>query len=257
MPGMSDGPEGEPPTGQPGATVASTGGPKEVGHLHANISGGWLRAAVFGGMDGLVTNISLVAGVGAAGVAPGIVVTAGMAGLVAGAFSMALGEYTSVSTQNEQVDREVSTETREIRNDPEAEMRELASMFQQMGMSRPTALAAARDVHANEAIAVKTHITQELGVDPDEKPSPLVAATSSFLMFSIGAIIPLIPYLLGFASLSAGLTVGAIGLLIAGAIAASFTATPLWWGALRQLGFGTIAAGATYLVGGLLGVALV
>ena len=114
-------------------------GPDEVGHTHADVSGGWLRAADFGAMDGLVTNVSLVAGIGAAGVRPEIVVTAGLAGLVAGAFSMALGEYASVSTQNEAVDKEVATERREIRDNPEAELSELTGMFEEMGMSAATA----------------------------------------------------------------------------------------------------------------------
>jgi VIT1/CCC1 family predicted Fe2+/Mn2+ transporter len=192
-------------------------GPDEIGHTHADVSGGWLRAATFGAMDGLVTNVSLVAGIGAAGVRPEIVVMAGLAGLVAGAFSMALGEYASVSTQNEAVDKEVSTEHREIRDNPEAERAELAGMFEAMGMSAPTAATAAREVHRDHDLAVRVHISHELGLDPEEHPSPMVAALSSFVMFSLGAVVPLIPYLLGFDSLVAGLTVGAVGLLVAGA----------------------------------------
>jgi VIT1/CCC1 family predicted Fe2+/Mn2+ transporter len=231
-------------------------GPDELGHTHADVSGGWLRAATFGAMDGLVTNVSLVAGIGAAGVSPDIVVTAGLAGLVAGAFSMALGEYASVSTQNEAVDKEVFVEGREIRDNPRAEMAELAQMFASMGMSRTTATAAAREVHRDHDLAVRVHVSQELGVDPQEKASPLLAAVSSFVMFSVGAIVPLLPYLLGFTSLVAGLTVGAAGLLLAGAMASAFTATSWWWGAVRQLLFGALAAGATYAVGSLLGVTL-
>jgi VIT1/CCC1 family predicted Fe2+/Mn2+ transporter len=234
--------------------TADLSGIDEVGHSHADVSGGWLRAAVFGAMDGLVTNISLVAGVGAAGASPRVIVLTGMAGLVAGAFSMALGEYTSVRTQNEQVDREWRVEGREIRRNPEAEERELAEMFMEMGMSEPTALAAARDVHADEERATLVHVTQELGLDPTEKPSPKVAAVSSLLMFAIGAVIPLLPYLLGFSSLAAGLVVGGLGLLVAGALAATFTVQPWWRGAIRQLCFGAIAAGATYSVGVLIGV---
>jgi VIT1/CCC1 family predicted Fe2+/Mn2+ transporter len=226
----------------------------EVGHSHADVSGGWLRAAVFGVMDGLVTNISLVAGVGAAGASARVIILTGVAGLVAGAFSMALGEYTSVQTQNEQVEREWQVEGSEIRKNPAAEERELAGMFMEMGMSEPTALAAARDVHADQERATLVHVTQELGLDPTEKPSPRVAAVSSFLMFSIGAVIPLLPYLLGFASLAAGLIVGGLGLLLAGAVAATFTVQPWWRGAIRQLCFGAIAAGATYVVGVLIGV---
>jgi VIT1/CCC1 family predicted Fe2+/Mn2+ transporter len=231
-------------------------GPEEIGHTHADVSGGWLRAATFGAMDGLVTNVSLVAGIGAAGVRPEIVVTAGLAGLVAGAFSMALGEYASVSTQNEAVDKEVTTERIEIRDNPDAELAELAGMFEDMGMTSATAVAAAHEVHRDHERAVRVHVSHELGLDPEEHPSPMVAAVSSFLMFSIGAVVPLIPYLLGFGSLVAGLAVGGVGLLVAGAVASVFTATTWWWGALRQLLFGALAAGATYLVGTLLGVGL-
>jgi VIT1/CCC1 family predicted Fe2+/Mn2+ transporter len=234
--------------------TADPSGIDEVDHTHADVSGSWLRAAVFGAMDGLVTNISLVAGVGAAGASPRVIVLTGMAGLVAGAFSMALGEYTSVQTQNEQVDREWHVEGREIHKNPAAEERELAEMFMEMGISESTALAAAADVHTDEERATLVHVTQELGLDPTEKPSPKVAAVSSFLTFSIGAVIPLLPYLLGFTSLAAGLVVGGLGLLFAGALAATFTVQPWWRGAIRQLCFGAIAAAATYVVGVLIGV---
>jgi len=226
----------------------------EIGHVHADISGGWLRAAVFGAMDGLVTNISLVAGIGAAGASTRVVVLTGTAGLVAGAFSMAMGEYTSVSTQNEQVDNEVAIERNEILTNPDGELEELSDLFVEMGMRPETAVLAAQDVHRDTERATRVHVVQELGLDPEEKPSPMVAAVSSFVMFSIGALIPLIPYLLGFGSLAAGLTAGGIGLLLAGAIAARFTTSSWHRNAVRQLVFGAIAAGATYLVGSLIGV---
>ena len=229
-------------------------GTGEIGHTHADVSGGWLRASVFGAMDGLVTNISLVAGVGAAGASARTVVLTGAAGLVAGAFSMALGEYTSVSTQNEQVDAEAHVERRELRENPAGEQAELVEMFTDMGMSTATAGAAAREVHADPEQAIRTHLTHELGIDPAEQPSPFVAAGSSFVMFALGAIFPLIPYLLGFNSLFAGLAVGAVGLVGAGVLAARFTAQAWWKGGTRQLLFGIIAAGATYLVGLLIGV---
>lgn len=208
-------------------------------------------------MDGLVTNISLVAGVGAAGASSRVVILTGLAGLVAGAFSMALGEYTSVRTQNEQVEREWDVERREIRQNPIAEEQELSEMFMEMGMREETARAAARDVHADPNRAALLHVSQELGLDPTDQPSPQLAAVSSFITFSVGAIIPLIPYLLGYASLAAGLVVGALGLLGAGALAAMFTVQPWWRNSLRQLCFGAIAVGATYLVGTLIGVGTV
>ncbi|WP_315769496.1 VIT1/CCC1 transporter family protein [Rhodococcoides kroppenstedtii] len=228
--------------------------PHEVDHSHADVSGGWLRAATFGAMDGLVTNTSLIAGVGGAGVTTHTLVLSGVAGLVAGAFSMALGEYTSVTTQNEQIDAEVVTERAAFRKYPDAEEAELVDMLTDMGMTRDTATTAAREIHTDSDRAVDLHISRELGIDPHEKPSPWVAAGSSFVLFSIGAIIPLIPFLLGFASLAAGLACGGVGLLAAGAIAAHFTARSTVLGALRQLILGGLAVAATYAVGSLIGV---
>lgn len=229
--------------------------PHEFDHRHGNVSGGWLRAATFGAMDGLVTNTALIAGVGAASTAHAVLVS-GIAGLVAGAFSMALGEYTSVTTANEQIDSEVLVERRALRAHPDAEKAELVGMLMQMGLREQTAQHAADDIHRDENNAVTIHLTQELGVDPEEQPSPYVAAGSSFAMFAVGAIIPLIPYLLGFGSLVAGLSCGAVGLLIAGGLAARFTAQPVWKASGRQLIFGCAAVAATYLVGTLVGTVL-
>lgn len=231
-------------------------GTDEVGHVHTDISGGWLRAATFGAMDGLVTNVSLVAGVGATGASSTVVVTAGLAGLVAGAFSMALGEYASVSTQNEAIDKEVAVEAREIAENPHAEAAELAGMFVGMGMTERTAATAAGEVHRDPRRAVRLHVAQELGLDPEEKASPATAAISSFVMFAIGALVPLLPYLAGSDSLPTGLAAGAVGLLLAGAVASAFTATTWWWGALRQLGYGAVAAACTYGAGTLLGISV-
>lgn len=232
-------------------------GPAEVGHTHADVSGGALRASVFGAMDGLVTNIALVAGVGAAGVSPRIVVLTGISGLVAGAFSMAMGEWTSVRTQNEQVHREWEKETVELQDNPEAEEAELAEMLQEMGMSAGTAGTASREIHSDLERAALVHVTHELGMDPRELPSPNVAAVSSFIMFAIGAIVPLIPYLLGYPSLFVALGLGGLGLLVAGGLASLATVVPWWLSASRQLAFGAVAAGATYLIGMALGVGVV
>jgi VIT1/CCC1 family predicted Fe2+/Mn2+ transporter len=226
----------------------------EVGHTHSDVSGGALRASVFGAMDGLVTNVALVAGVGAAGASPRFIVLTGLAGLIAGAFSMAMGEYTSVRTQNEQVDREWAKEAAEIQENPQAEEHELAMMFGSMGITERTAAVAARDVHRSPEQAALVHLTQELGMDPREKPSPRVAAISSFVTFSLGAAVPLLPFLLGFTSLVAGLASGGVGLFIAGALASLATVVPWWLSGLRQLGFGALAAGATYAVGTVMGV---
>lgn len=228
--------------------------PHDYDHRHSDVSGGWLRAAVFGAMDGLVTNIALITGIAAAQASRGTIILTGLAGLVAGAFSMALGEYTSVTTQNEQVDKEAAVERKALDRNPEGEMYELSGTFQEMGMSADTAHRAAAEVHDNPDRALRVHVTQELGVDPEAKPSPWIAAVSSFVMFSVGAVIPLLSFLFGSDELALGLAIGGVGLLIAGGLAAYFTGKAWWRGAARQLLFGAIAVAATYVVGRLLGV---
>jgi len=226
--------------------------PHEFDHRHGDVSGGWLRAATFGAMDGLVSNTALIAGVGAVADAHTVVIS-GFAGLVAGAFSMALGEFASVTTANEQLESEVRVEQRAFRLHPQAEKAELVDMLVTMGLTEETASTASDEIHRDEDRALNFHLTQELGVDPDEKPSPYVAAGSSFVMFAIGAIVPLLPYLVGFRSLWLGLLCGGVGLLVAGGVAARFTKKPLWWASLRQLLFGSVAIAATYVIGILIG----
>lgn len=221
---------------------------------HADVSGGWLRAATFGAMDGLVTNIALIAGVGGGGVAPRNVVLTGVAGLVAGAISMGLGEFTSVRTQNEQVAHEVAKEKRELERNPEAEAEELASMWIDRGLPADLARQVAHVIKDNPREALRVHAQAELGVDPDEQPSPWVAAVSSFLCFSVGAAVPLIPYFAGSTSLWLSLGVGGVGLFAVGAVVARFTARRWWLSGLRQLVLGALAAGATYAIGSLIGV---
>jgi VIT1/CCC1 family predicted Fe2+/Mn2+ transporter len=225
-------------------------------HTHADISGGWLRAAVFGAMDGLVTNTALVAGVGGGGAAPRSIVLAGVASLVAGAISMALGEYTSVKTQNEQLDLEVEKERLELERNPEGELAELAEMLRARGVEAGLAKTVAAQLSQDPETALRLHIMAELGLSAEDKPSPRVAAVSSFLTFSVGAVIPLLPYLFGFAVLWAALLCGGIGLFVAGALSSRFTPRPWWYAGLRQLLFGAAAAGITYVVGSLIGVAV-
>jgi vacuolar iron transporter family protein len=220
----------------------------DVGHTHPDISGGWLRPATFGAMDGLVSNTALIAGVAAADTAHTVLVS-GIAGLLAGAFSMALGEYSSVTTANEQIDSEVHVERRALRARPEAERAELVDMLVELGMTEKTAQTATDEIHRDESQAVNVHLVREIGLDPSEKPSAVLAASASFLMFALGAVIPLIPYLLGYGSLPVGLACGGAGLLIAGGLTARFTRKPVWWAAGRQLLFGAVAVAATYLLG--------
>jgi vacuolar iron transporter family protein len=162
---------------------------------------------------------------------------------------MALGEYTSVTTANEQIDSEVRVERSAFERHPKAERAELVAMLVNLGMSHDTAAQATEEIHRDESRAVNFHLVQELGVDPTEKPSPWIAAISSFVMFALGAVIPLIPYLFGFQELWAGLVCGGVGLMVAGGVAARFTSRPIWWASLRQLVFGSVAIAATYLVG--------
>jgi vacuolar iron transporter family protein len=224
----------------------------DVGHTHSDVSGGWLRAATFGAMDGLVSNTALIAGVAAADSVHAVTVS-GIAGLLAGAFSMAMGEYTSVTTANEQIESEVRVERRSLRTRPEAERAELVGMLVDIGLSEKTAQAATDEIHRDENQAVNVHLVREIGVNPAEKPSARLAAIVSFVMFAIGAVIPLIPYLLGYGSLAAGVACGAVGLLIAGGLTARVTRKPVWWAASRQLLFGAVAVAATYLLGLLVG----
>lgn len=219
-----------------------------VGHEHSDVSGGWLRAATFGAMDGLVSNTALIAGVAAAA-GPHTVLLGGAAGLLAGALSMALGEYTSVTTANEQINREVEVERHAIRTRPDAERAELFKLLVGLGMSTQTARQATDEIHRDEDRAVNFHLAQELGIHPAGKPSPRVAAGSSFVMFAIGAVIPLIPYLLGATSLWLGLLFGGAGLAVVGALTARFTHRSACWAASRQLLFGAVAIITTYLVG--------
>jgi VIT1/CCC1 family predicted Fe2+/Mn2+ transporter len=239
----------------PDSSPPTAGLPHQIDHRHADVTGGWLRAATFGAMDGLVSNTALIAGV-AASASTHTVVLSGVAGLLAGAFSMALGEYTSVTTANEQIESEVRVERRAFRKHPQAERAELIGMLQAMGMTKGTATAATDEIHRDENRALNFHLVQELGVDPSEKPSPWIAAASSFVMFAIGAIVPLIPYLLGFSTLWFGLACGGVGLLVAGGVAAHFTRKAVWLGSLRQLTFGGLAIAATYVVGTLIGTAV-
>jgi len=234
--------------------VTSTPEAEAHDHSHADVSGGWLRAAVFGAMDGLVSNTALVAGVGAGGASARTIVLTGVAGLIAGAISMSLGEYTSVKTQNEQLDLEVAKERHELEHNAEGEMSELAAMLTSRGVEQQLAREVAEQLSTDPEVALRLHIVAEIGLSPDEKPSPRVAAFSSLLTFSIGAVFPLLPYLFGLSLLWVALVSGGVGLLVAGALSSRFTPRPWWYAGLRQLLFGVVAAGATYLIGLAIGV---
>jgi VIT1/CCC1 family predicted Fe2+/Mn2+ transporter len=219
------------------------------GHQHRDVSGGWLRPAVFGAMDGLVTNVSLIAGVGGGGAGSHIIVLTGLAGLAAGAFSMATGEYVSVSSQNELVAAEVRKERNELEQHPDAERTELAGMLREQGVDPDLADQVASQLSAHLESALAVHVRAELGVDHRELPSPVTAAAASLLTFAVGALIPLLPYLLGLGSLGVSLGLAAVAAFSGGGVVARLTDRPFLRGALRQLLLGALAAGVTYLIG--------
>jgi vacuolar iron transporter family protein len=225
-----------------------------IDHDHADVTGGWLRPAVFGAMDGLVTNIALISGVGGGGISPHNIILTGSAGLVAGAISMGLGEYTSVRTQNDQVAHEVAKERRELEINPQAEAEELALIWIQRGLPEDLAREVATRISLNPDEALRVHAQEELGVNPHDVPSPWVAAGSSFVCFAIGALIPLLPYLIGAKVLWPSLLVGGLGLFVAGVLTARFTSQRWWYSGGRQLLMGGIAAAATFGIGHLIGV---
>jgi VIT1/CCC1 family predicted Fe2+/Mn2+ transporter len=234
-------------------TAATEAHGEEHGHQHRDVAGGWLRPAVFGAMDGLVTNISLIAGVGGGGGSRHDLVLTGLAGLAAGAFSMATGEYVSVSSQNELVHAEVSKERIELQRNPESEQRELADVFIRRGVDADLATKVAMQVSAHPEEALRVHVREELGVDHQDLPSPVVAATTSLATFAVGALIPLLPYLLGFSSLAAALILAAVAAFVGGGLVARVTARPFLRGAVRQLVLAGLAAGLTYAIGSLVG----
>jgi len=218
-------------------------------HGHRDVSGGWLRPAVFGAVDGLVTNASLISGLGGGGVPAHTVVLTGVAALVAGAFSMGTGEYISVTNQNELVHSEVSLERQMLSRFPAAEQEELAGYFRQYGADPDTADRMAAAVSSDPGTALRIHTREELGVDPDELPSPILAGAASLLAFSLGALVPLFPYLVGVPVLGVSLALTAIALLSGGMAVGRLTGRPVLRSGLRQLALGGLAIAVTFLVG--------
>ena len=218
---------------------------------HRNVQGGAARAAVFGISDGLLTNVSLILGVAGAGPAASVVRLAGLAGLVAGAFSMAAGEYVSMSAQKELLEHELDVERRELERHPEAETRELAATFEARGIERADAERMAAAIMRDPQVALDVHAREELGVRPGQTGSPVQAAASSFVSFGIGALIPLVPWFFasGGAAVIASVLLGAASAITIGWTVAVFTGRSRPRSALRQLGIAAVAAAVTYAVG--------
>ena len=222
-------------------------------HGHRDITGGWLRPAVFGAMDGLVSNFSLMAGVSGGSDSHRLVVLAGLAGLAAGAFSMAAGEYTSVASQAELARAEVAVERRELAAHPAAELAELTRRYVDRGVEPHLAAEVARQLSRDPEQALDVHAREELGVVPDELPSPLVAAGSSFAAFSVGALVPVLPYALGAQGIGVPAALALGSLFGCGALVARLTDRPWWYGGARQALLGAAAAAVTYGIGALVG----
>ncbi|WP_051950576.1 VIT1/CCC1 transporter family protein [Actinacidiphila yeochonensis] len=238
------------------ATVGEIARPEQPDHTHRDVNGGWLRPAVFGAMDGLVSNFALMTGVAGGDVSSRTVVVTGLAGLAAGAFSMAAGEYTSVASQRELVEAELAVERVELLRNPQAELDELAALYVARGVEPGLAHEVARQLSADPERALEVHAREELGIDPDDLPSPLVAAASSFVSFALGALLPLLPYLLGAERLWPAAALAMAGLFGCGAAVARVTARSWWFSGLRQLALGAAAAGITYVLGDLIGSAV-
>ncbi|MFF4170370.1 VIT1/CCC1 transporter family protein [Streptomyces sp. NPDC001744] len=225
-------------------------------HTHRDVNGGWLRPAVFGAMDGLVSNLALMTGVAGGSVSPGVVVVTGLAGLAAGAFSMAAGEYTSVASQRELVQAELDVERAQLSKHPVDEMEELAALYVSRGVEPALAREVAMQLSKDPERALEIHAREELGIDPDDLPSPTVAAVSSFGSFALGALLPVLPYLLGATTLWPAVLLALLGLFACGALVARVTARGWLFSGMRQLVLGGAAAAVTYGLGMLLGAAL-
>lgn len=227
-----------------------------IDHEHPDVTGGWLRPAVFGAMDGLVSNFALVMGVagGSEGTTP--VLLAGLAGLVAGSCSMAVGEYISVASQSEFALAQIDVERAEIERNGPAEEAELAAMFVEKGVDEDTARDMATQIHRDLDRAVQVHAREEFGVDPHDLASPRLAAASSFVSFAMGAVVPLLPLLIGIEAVWPIVALSLLGLFACGAVVTNLTRRPWWYGGIRQLLLGAAAAGLTYVIGDLVGASL-
>ncbi len=224
-------------------------------HSHRNLQGGGARAAVFGVSDGLVSNVALILGMAGAHSSASAVRLAGVAGLIAGSFSMAAGEYVSMRAQSELMLRELDVERDAIRHEPEDERRELAAIYRSRGLDNDMADELSVKMMSDPELALETHAREELGINPDDTGNPLQAALSSFVMFALGAFIPLVPWLItsGTTAILWSVALTAVSAFSVGAALAAFTGRPWLWSATRQLLISGFAAGVTYGVGHLIG----
>jgi vacuolar iron transporter family protein len=238
------------------AKSAAEIGQHETWHRAGGRSG-TLRAIIFGVSDGLVSNLSLVMGVaGAAASHPSFILLAGISGLLAGAFSMAAGEYISMQSQRELFERQIALERAEMEAMPEEEEAELAASYRAKGFTQDEAATIARRIFEDPANALDMLVREELGLDPDELGSAWGAAGGSFVAFAIGAVVPVLPYLVGggTTALLVSLGLSLVALFAVGAAVSLLTGRGLVFSGVRQLGIGLAAAVVTYLIGSLIGV---
>lgn len=223
----------------------------EVHHDHRDLAGGWLRPTVFGMMDGLVSNFALIAGVAGASADTRQISLAGLAGLVGGAFSMATGEYVSVQSQNEAAYAELAVERHELEHNAAAEAAELAQTYVARGVDPDLAEQVVHQLSRDPTQALRIHAQEELGLDPGQLPSPWTAAFSSLGAFSLGAVIPLLPYLFGATQLAISAGLALVALFLAGGLSSRVTSRTWWFAGGRQVLLGVLAAGVTFGVGAL------
>ncbi len=225
-------------------------------HHHRDIQGGAARATVFGLSDGLVTNLAIILGVVGAHPKPAVVRLVGLTGLLAGAFSMAAGEYVSMRAQSELLERELTMEAEEIARRPEAERRELALIYESRGLDRARAAELAREMMRDPATALHTHAREELGINPANLGSPWQASIASLLATAVGALAPLLPWLFarGMSATIATIVVSAVFAAGVGIALSRFTGRSAIFAAARQIGICGISAAITYGVGTLVGV---
>jgi len=230
----------------------------DVGKRHqSGATGNALRAGVFGVNDGLVSNAALIYGVAGAAQEPAVIVLTGVAGLLAGAFSMAAGEYVSVRAQRDMFEYQIGLERDELETYPDEEAAELALIYAAKGMEPAEARRLADTLMQDPERALDTLAREELGLNPDELGSPWVAAISSFTAFTAGAALPLLPFLFGHnEALAASIALTALGLFAVGASMSLFTGRHALLSGLRMLGIGGAAGLATYFIGAWLGVSL-
>jgi VIT1/CCC1 family predicted Fe2+/Mn2+ transporter len=230
---------------------------EEVGGRHATGKGGALRAAVFGVNDGLVSNASLIMGMVGAGADREALLLTGVAGLLAGAFSMAAGEYISMRTQREMFEHQIALERKELELYPAEEAKELALIYEARGIPKEEAMALASRLVANPEVALDVLAREELGLNPDDLGSATGAALSSFLAFGVGALTPLAPIALGMPAPVIGSAIfSGVGLIAVGAAMSLFSGRNPFLGGARMVAIGAAAACATWLIGSLLGVAV-